>query len=86
MVSFARVVLHRTQHSTSSFIFWEFSEFLMAIRAKNNPRKKGVFRHFFENFNQKIAFFWRALPFQTLGSASQKCISKKVPKGGPEGK
>ena len=33
MVSFARVMLHRTQHSTSSFLFWEFSEFLMAIRA-----------------------------------------------------
>ena len=32
MVSFARVMLHRTQHSKSSFFFWEFSEFLMAIR------------------------------------------------------
>ena len=33
MVSFARFMLHRTQHSTSSFIFWDFSEFLMAVRA-----------------------------------------------------
>ena len=30
---------------------------------KNNP-KKGIFRHFLENFDQKIAFFRRALPPQ----------------------
>ena len=33
MVSFARVMLYGTQHSTSSFIFWDFSELLLAIRA-----------------------------------------------------
>ena len=45
--------------------------------------KKGVCRHFLENFEQESAFFRRALPPENyiLGSVSQKWISQNITKG-----
>ena len=52
--------------------------------------KKGVFRQFLENFDLKIAFFWRALPpknwrqrrlWKVLRLRHQKWISQESSKG-----
>ena len=39
--------------------------------------KKGVFRHFLENFDQKIAFFRRALPPQKYNTLAPKASLEK---------
>ena len=47
--------------------------------------KKGVFRHFLENFDKKMRFFGARSFRKILGSVGQKWISEKVSKGGPFG-
>ena len=39
---------------------------------KKNRPKKGVFRYFLKNVDQKIAFFWRALTPQNLYISAPK--------------
>ena len=51
--------------------------------------KKGVFRHFLENFDQKIAFFRRALPLKISkvfsGRSAKSGFLKKTQRGDPLG-
>ena len=57
--------------------FFELSQITMKI-LKKNKAKKTVFRHFLENFDQKIALvYFRKI----LGSVSQKMISQNSTKG-----
>ena len=48
--------------SIKKTLFW--SKFQRHKQSFEKQGKKGVFRHFFENIDQKIAFFRRALPSQ----------------------
>ena len=82
-----------TSSTISPKIHESFGQFLCAA-GKNFEKKtgkKGVFRHFLENIDQKIAFFGASshLKFSTylgnLGPVSQKWISQNSTKGDPLG-
>ena len=59
-----KLIFRIASKSTKNSLFWPNFVRRRQNFAKKKQANKGVFRHFLENVDQKIVFFWRALPLK----------------------